>query len=118
MPRRLKNALDGRCQRNTTAPQAISQLMTVSSLARPMPGWVLPSTASTLSVWIPNRIVPVTRAHLLPFWQARAIQSHTAISITRQQYDQRRHRGQAGMARVSDRFFRMMPMTIRRKPIA
>src|SRR5580658_2495258 len=79
--RELKNALDGRRQRNTTTAQAISQPMTSSSLASPMPGRELPSRAMVLSVWMANSTVPVTRAQLLPFLHARAIQSQTAISI-------------------------------------
>src|SRR5580692_13110227 len=79
--RELKNALDGRRQRNTTAPQAISQPMTSSTLASPMPGRELPRRAMVLSVWMANSTVPVIRAKLLPFLQARAIQSQTAISI-------------------------------------
>ena len=78
----LKKAPDGGCQRNTTAPEAMNQLTTVSALARPMPGYGLVRTPSAPSVCRPNRAVPVTRAALFPSRQARAIQSHSATSVS------------------------------------
>ena len=57
----------------------------------------------------------MTRAHLLPFWQARAIQSHTAISISDSSMTATATAPR--LVWLPGSFFRALPMTIR-KPIA